>query len=150
MGNENFLNLTNFHVHFSEILVKAKFTYENSSHSVRFQHQPDKTPIVSIPFHVGYHTPDMICFTRNSKGSINQVRLHDHLALRISILKNTLYRKTTMKFYVHHPGHLIRSLDNPSMSTSFSYYQLDTITEAKLSQGTTLRKRRDSKEKCTD
>ena len=55
-----------------------------------------------------------------------------------------------MKLYVHHPGHLIRSLDNPSMSTSFSYYQLDTITEAKLSQGTTLRKRQDSKEKCTD
>ena len=150
MANESFVNHTNFHVQFSEILVSAKFTYENSNHSIHFRNQAEKTSKDPLPFKVGYHTPEMICFTRDSNESIGSIRLNDHMFLNIPVLNHTLYEETEMEIFVHYPGQLIRSLNNPILSLSFGEYQLGKMLEIKLSQGTVLRKRADSNEKCND
>ena len=150
MANESFVNHTNFHVQFSEILVSAKFTYENSNHSIHFRNQAEKTSKDPLPFKVGYHTPEMICFTRDSNESIGSIRLNDHMFLNIPVLNHTLYEETEMEIFVHYPGQLIRSLNNPILSLSFGEYQLGKMLEIKLSQGTVLRKRADSNEMCND
>ena len=40
-----------------------------------------------IPFHVGYRTPDEICFTRNSTDTLDLIRTEDYLYLNRSLLK---------------------------------------------------------------
>ena len=148
MGKESFVNLTNFYVQFSNLLRSAEFEYENSSHTVKFETQEDQASVMSTPFHVGYHTPEMICFTRDSDDSVGSIRLHDDMNFNIPILNYSLYWGTTMKLFVHYPGQLMRSMDNPSFSSLFSEYQYWKMLEIKLSQGTVLRKRSDSIEKC--
>ena len=148
MGNESTVNLTTFHVQFSNLLSSAKFEYENSSHTVKIETQEGQASVKSAPFHVGYHTPEMICFTRDSDDSVGSIRLHDDMNFNIPILNYSLYWGTSMKLFVHYPGQLMRSMDNPNFLSLFSEYQYGKMLEIKLSQGTVLRKRSDSIEKC--
>lgn len=150
MENESYVNLTNFHVQFSQLVKRGKFVYENSNNSVMFTNQSAQRSERPISFHVGYHTPEMICFTRDSNESTGSIRLHDHMFLKMSILNDHLKWDSEMQIFVHYPGQLMRSMDNPSFSSSFKEVPRDKMLEIKLSQGTVLRKRPDSIERCND
>ena len=142
------------HFEIKDILEKVNFTAMYSTHS-EF-HDSDFIGNVSEdhPFHFGYQTPEMICFTRNSKS--NTIRSEDVLMFNEAIQydphifphKNITDKNAHIDIYVHYPGQFIRSLDSPSFTSSFLDYHWDKTLELKLSQGTILRKRSDYASQC--
>ena len=65
-----------------------------------------------------------------------------------SILDSTAFKKSNVQIFVHYPNQLLQSIKNPTFSSSFSEYQFNKLLELKISQGTLLRKRPDSNDRC--
>ena len=145
------------HVQVRDVLVQANFTitdlkyssvlvYDNHTFSRLSEYQP---------FKIGYQTPEMICFTRDSNSSA--IRVEDVLVLIETLQydaalfpgKNATYSNTFIQIHIHYPGQFIRSLDTPSFISSFVDFQWDKNLEFKLSQGTILRNRPESAAPCT-
>ena len=106
-------------------------------------------------FYLGYQTPEMICFTRDSKDVKGSARLEDEITFKETMQfsipsqdEKFIYQNAYLSIYIHYPGQLIKSLDTPRFSSSFLEYRWNDILEFKLSQGTLLRKRSNSKEPC--
>ena len=146
MTNVSHGNIQHFQLQMSDIILRLKFGTENPNND-KYYHK-DESSQKQPPFFVGYQTPDMICHTRESKDTLNLKRMHDTLVLKSSIMRKKMYENTIMKIFIHYPGQLIRSLDNPTFKSSFTEYQKEKLLEIKLSQGTLLVKRPDSKDGC--
>ena len=144
------VNVSNFHVAKSEIIRKFESFTDDTKQNFYGGKNGRRTAIQSSSFYIGFLTPNMICLTRNSNDRKGATRLYDDLVLERQLFNNTLYKDTILKIIVHYPGHLIQSINNQRFSSSFSKYQVDTLAEFKLSQGTLLRKRPDSNEPCND
>ena len=154
-----------FSVNFSESLSGVKFTAEVSRDTVYYSDDPHTTDIFSyggignalssLPFHVGYQTPDTICFTRNSNFKRNLLLIEDWLILRENYGALAFMRKnkriagdTLLKVFVHYPGQLLRVFDSPSFETQVYDYDWDKRLELVISHVTILRRRPDSNPAC--
>ena len=137
----------NFHIQFSDFAVKSEFATERPN---TYYGKNNNRLQTNRAFYVGYQTPDMICFTRSSTDVIGDFRLYDHLVLKSSILNDTTYENVVMQLFIHHPQHLMRSIKNPFLTTTFSKYHADKLLEIVISQGTLLRKRHNSNEACNE
>ena len=61
-----------FRLQITNIVKEVKFAAENPNHEIYYGTDTSKKSIDEPPFHIGYQTPNTICFTRNS---------NDHLEL---------------------------------------------------------------------
>ena len=153
---KNDLKINAFHFNLKDILVETSFTGDDSRRYVLNKNFSTTELLEDQPFHLDYQTPDMICFTRDSKHYIDTIRLEDVIVLNETMqynaylfpYKNITYEDASIDIYIHYPGQLIRSLDTPSFTSSFPEYHWNEILEMKLSQGTILRKRSDSISQC--
>ena len=148
IGNQSDNNLGQFHLQLSDILVSSEFATENSIDQMHYKKAEGKLPIQQPPFYIGYHTPERICFTRISNDSINTIRLYDKLSLNRSIVGPGVYNDSVISIVVHYPEQLLRSLETPTFTSTFSEYRTDL--ELEVSQGTLLIKRVGSNEPCND
>ena len=146
MTNDSDERISDFHLQMSNILVQLNFSTEHSKNDVSYlKHE---TPEEKLPFFIGYQSPDKICYTRESNDAVDSIRMNDMLVFDGKILNRKMYENTEIQIFVHYPGQLFRSLDNPGFTSSFLEYQNEKLLEIKLSQGTVLKKRPDSNSPC--
>ena len=150
MGNESKVNFEDFHVKISDILTNLKFVTEDPIYDTHYENPSDRRPLEKPPFYVGYHTAQMICFTRKLNDRLYSIKVYDQLSFNRSIMQNGMYDDTEMSIFVHHPTQLMRSIDHPSFEASFHEYQKNKLLELKVSQGTFLKKRPDSNDPCNE
>ena len=117
----------------------------------------ERQPAKEIPFNVSYNTPDTICFTRKSNDSLNTIRTNDWLLLSQSIFGNDLYRNIGFRVFLHHPGQLLRSLDDPVFKSNVlldikqsEQNVWDKMLKIKIQEVTVLRKRHDANVPCNN
>ena len=137
-----------FHVQLSDFLLEANFTSLKKSDS-RFFTKIDELTLNDQPLTISYHTPDIICFARDSTYVPNLIRTEDLLSLDKMLMDNIMYKDTEIQIFIHHPGQLIRSLAIPSFTSSFQDYQHNKQLSFKMAQSTVIRKRSDYREPCT-
>ena len=137
-----------FHVNLFDVLIDANFTSSNTTAS-RFFAKGNRGKSNEQPFTIGFHTPDSICFTRDSTYVSNLVRTEDLITFNRSLMDNILYRDAEIKIFIHHPRQLIRSMAIPSFTSSFPNYQHKKLLSFKISQSTVIRKRPDYREPCS-
>ena len=109
----------------------------------------DRGTLSELPFRISYHTPDAICFSRDSTYVSNLIRMDDLLTFNRNLLENNMYKDTEMQIFIHHPSQLIRSLAMASFTSSFHDYQRSKLLSFKLSQTTLIRKRYDYRIPCS-
>ena len=133
----------------SDIIVGTEFQTQNKLHTTHYGIGKTKgTTMNKVPFHVGYQTPEEICFTRNSKYRLDLIRLYDMLSLNRAFLKPGNNLDVKIRIIVHYPGQLISNLFNPSFRSTFGTYRKNKVLELKISRVTKLRKRPDSNVPC--
>ena len=151
MDNQLNANFDSFHVQVDDFLAKSEFVTENSKYTATYYGDRRKNQwTTQLPFYVGYQTPDSICFTRNPYDPTGSIRLYDHLSINGFIFDNKMYEDTEIQLFVHYPQQLVRKLNNPVFSSSFSDYRTNKLLEVELSQETLLRKRPDSNVQCNE
>ena len=133
------------------IIVGAELVAEKQENTTYYgSHARAGSKGGEIPFHVGYNSPNQICFTRNSMDSLDLIRGHDLISLESSLLKSGSHSSVEFKVVVHYPGQLLRNIDNPNFRSSFQSYQTDGILALRISHVTTLIKRSSSNVRCDD
>ena len=150
MNNGSYISFDSFHLQMTDILTDLEFATENPEDMVYYGNNTKMQSLVGPPFHISYQSPDKICFTRNSNETTDLVRLHDDLSFNRTILRKWIYNETELQIFVHYPGQLMKSLNNPSFASSFIDYQWEKLLELKISQTTLLRKRYDSNNPCNN
>ena len=154
---KNESNLNSCHFQLEDILVEAIFTADDLQNSISYSNF-STSGHDNQPFYLGYQTPDMICYTRDTKYEKGTIRLEDDIVFdekmqyktNLFPFKNVTDDHAYIEIYIHYPGQLIRSLDTPSFTSSFLEYRWNEILEIKLSQGTILRKRSNSMSPCNN
>ena len=135
MDNQLNANFDSFHVQVDDFLAKSEFVTENSKYTATYYGDRRKNQwTTQPPFYVGYQTPDSICFTRNPQDPTGSIRLYDHLSFNGFIFDNKMYEDTEIQLFVHYPKQLVRKLNNPVFSSSFSDYRTNKLLEVELSQ----------------
>ena len=145
MRNDS-ISFDHFHVQVSDFLEVADF--KTNDENTTYYYQEGIYHKAKPPFDIGYQTTTMVCFTRQSDDVSNLFRLSDSISLKKMVLTKINYVNTKVKFIFHYPGQLLRSLDKPSLSTTFSKYHWDEILSFNLAQTTILRKRPESNKPC--
>ena len=148
MSNRSHIDIDHFRLRLSDILVKAKFITENPMFDYRYDNIPDSTSEKNLAFVASYQTAGKICFTRKTNHTINTIRTEDWLGFNRSFMAHGIYNSTRMQVFLHYPGQLMTSMNSPGFDSVFAEYQWNKILEVKLSQGTLVNKRPDSKQKC--
>ena len=148
MTNDSNDAYNGFHVQLFDFLLEANFAALDKTRSERF-FAIDRGRSDKQPFSLSYHTPDMICFARDSTYVSNLIRKEDLLTFRRSLMESSMYKNTEIQVFIHHPGQSIRSLTNPIFSSSFLDYQKDKLLSFKMSYSTVIRKRSDYREPCS-
>ena len=146
--NTSEIGIETVHLQMSDLLVELQFDTENENNSFYYGKDQTRKSNAQPQFNIGYHTPEMICFTRKSTDVLKSVRMQDFLSLNRSILSHGMYKDTEIQIFIHHPGQHWRSFDTPSFKSLFSGYDFEKTLEFKLSQGAILRKRPDSNDPC--
>ena len=147
-NNARDVDFEGFHLKISDILLSANLTALDYRQSSTFTKQQGDEILAKSPFTTTYHTPDIICFTRDSIHATGLIRLEDTFTLNNDLMNMEMYKATEMQIFIHHPGQLIRSLDVPNFKSSFDNYRYDKTLSFKLSQSTIVRRRPDSSEPC--
>ena len=142
------LSYEHFHVQVSDFLEVADF--KTNKENTTFYYEDGMSRTAKLPFFIGYQTTTMVCFTRQSDDISNLIRVFDSIALKKDVLTKINYGNTKVKFIFHYPGQLLRSLDTPSLSTTFANYHWDNILSFNLAQNTILRKRPESNNPCDE
>ena len=138
------------YLNLSDILVGLEFVTKEAKNTIRYGNGEKGKLIQQLPFYIGYQTSDTICFTRKSNDDFRLVRVHDWLSLKTSVMENGMYDDVELQIFVHYPGQLLRSFENPSFRSSFNVYQVWKLLELKISHVTVLRKRPDSNVPCNN
>ena len=97
----------------------------------------------NAPFYVGYQSSTFFCFTRESNGISNFIRLYDSVILDTALLDEF----TSMKIILHYPGQLLRSWDSPSLTSDLGD-SWNKIVGLNVLKTTVLRKRSAKKAFC--
>ena len=106
---------------------------------------------------MSYNAPDKICFTRKSNDSLSTIRTHDLFLLSNDIFGTETYHNVGFQIFIHHPGQLFRSLDNPVYKSKVAkrvkegqQKLWDNILRIKVEEVTVLRKRDDANVPCNN
>ena len=156
--NINISGFEMFHLTPADILSEVEFATQNLDDSITYDTAKNKKkPMGDIPFYIGYSSPEMICFTRNTTDFLGSLRSYDWLAFKGDILGKKIYQNVMFKIYIHYPGHLIRSFHKPNFESSIRSItqgsaadstMWEKILKLTLSQVLVLRRRQDSNEPC--
>ena len=150
-------NFETFHLQLTDFLLELQYITETEKNDVHIRNDIQSNETFEPHMYLSYQTPDIICFTRNEQDMHNIIRKHDLITLNSTFLGHHMFNDTGIQIFIHYPGQLIRSLDKPKYSASFSYFvstlkgdenDSPNILELKISQGRTLRKRPDSYPPC--
>ena len=165
-------DVKSFSVNFSQVLLGFQFYAKNPNQTI----YNDETDIGierakktnDILFDIGHQSANSICFTRRNSDKAGLIRKLDLLKLAIEdrgnfqkdflafIKKRDRLKRFTgssltdlqLKIFVHYPGHLYRSLSNPSFEAYFYGYTWEQKLDFTISSVTVLRKRSNSPKKC--
>ena len=149
MGNRWNRMFDTFPLQIFDILRDLEFVTEDPKYTITFGPKDVKSG-QQPPFHIGYQSSNVICFTRDSGEETLSLRKYDRLFLKRSVLSNKMYQNAEIHIVFHYPGHLMRTLSTPSLSTSFLQYRTRHVLDLKVYQTTLLRKRQDSNFPCND
>ena len=137
-----------FHVQFRDVVTEVEFLTKNANHYTYYGPNTTRTSTQDPPFYIGYQTPTTICFTRNTCDHIGSRRMQDMITFNMSTLARVNYINTEIQVIVHYPEHLLKSMNMPSYTSTFSSLHGNIPLEFKLSSGSLLRKRPDSLNPC--
>ena len=132
----------------SDVIVGAQFITKTKEQEYHYVKNNNEKNTSRVPFHIGYQTPDEICFTRNSKYERDLIRLYDKISLNQNLLEPGNNHNVEIRIIVHYPGQLIRDFDNPSFRSFLGSYQGNKMLEMKISSVTKLTRRNDSNIRC--
>ena len=145
VNNGSDVTFNNFHLRASDFLKSADLTTHNSYHSRGFTMHGEKA---ISEFSITYQTPDMICFTRDSRHVAGLRRYKDSLHFDKTLMETDMHKSTEIQIIIHYPGQLIRSLDTPNFKSTFGKFRYDKIIRFQLAQSTVVRRRPDSSKPC--
>ena len=132
----------------SDIVHGLEHVAENINHTIHYGIGQKGTKMVEPPFEIGFQTPDLICFTRVSNDQHNSVRLHDWFKFHRRTLEHETFKSAEIKVFIHYPGQLMRSFDNPSFHSKLGEITWWRQYLFRISHVTVLRKRPDSNLPC--
>ena len=162
-------NFSSYHLNVSDIILATDFITDTFSHEGLNENIKDESSLdvphdyanenildklsmdghkMSIKMKESYQMSDKICFTRESHYGRGLTRRIDNVVLDRTILDNKKFQDAEMEIFIHYPGQLLKSLDNPSFSTAFKKYKEGKLLEFKLNRDTVLRKRSISTKPC--
>ena len=149
-------NLSQFHIQVVDIVSDVKFKEEKFGKVLHEYSVNNLKVTIDSRIHLSYQSPEKICFTRNSSDPLNLIRLQDMITFNSTALNTTRYKMAKIQIFIHHPGQLISSFDEPKYESTFSdllstlreYSKTPKILDFKISQCKVLRKRHDSKIPC--
>ena len=147
-----------FSINLYDILQGSTFFAKNPNQTVYYAYgkvtegMEDGKRIDNVPFHISHQTANLICFSRNSLDEIGLVRKSDWLKFWISngYLARTIsqHSDVQLKIFVHYPGHLLRSFNNPSFESYLYGHEWDKKLDFAISSVTVLKKRQNSEHVC--
>ena len=144
-----------FHLAMSDILLEANFIAENMQQTIL--HRKNLQNLISTDqtlhsieesFSIGFETPEIICFTRNTSYVKNLIRIEDSLKLNKSLMSSPMFQNTTIQIHIHYPGRLMQALGNPSFASTFREFQWGRWLEIRILQVGLWKKRTDSNSVC--
>ena len=128
------------------ILQKISFVADNPSQSNFFENKyriSIEQAAGGSPFYVSYQSLKLFCLTRKERYTSNFVRKYDALTLDVSSFDSN----TKLQIFVHHPGHLMRSIHNPRFDSLLTK-ATNVGVNLKVSQTTLLRNRKNRIDPC--
>ena len=132
----------------SDIVHGLEHVAENINHTIHYGIGQQGKKMLQPPFEIGFQAPDLICFTRVSNDHHNSVRLHDWFKFHRRTLEHETFKNTEMKVFIHYPGQLMRSFDNPAFHSKLGEITWWRQYLFRISHVTVLRKRPDSNVPC--
>ena len=131
-----------------DVIAGVEFIAQNYNSTAHFGSGSEGRKLSHIPFHVGYRSPNEVCFTRNSSFELELIRVRDMISLKRSLLSPGNHLHLDFRIIIHYPGQLLRSLKNPTFRSTLRSYTKNKVLELKVSHVTTLRKRTNSNIPC--
>ena len=110
-------NFEKFYLTKSQIITGVEYVTEDEKHSVRYGKGENGKLLEEVPLHIGYKSPDTICFTRDSKDPLESLRVHDWISFNRSIFGNGKYGNVKLRIFLHRPQQLLRSFHRPVFTT---------------------------------
>ena len=153
-------DMTHFHLTPIDFLYELKYSTESTKEDSYFFNEQHGNATSSPFLALSYQSADKICFTRNPNDNLKSIRYHDLVTFNRSIIGNKMYGETLIQVFIHYPGQLIRSFDEPKYESSLQYFLDSTINtnplqrfnilEFKIKQVKSMQKRSDSNNPCND
>ena len=148
-GNFSQIEQNNFSIEFKRFLktfsdaaIKFETRNDNDSKKYTTSHKLTETR----PFFLSYKDPDTMCFTRNNTAISGLVRTNDMIWFDIKYFKKA---NVNLYVYLHHTGHLVRSLGKPHLKIYGSEIEYwNSKVTLKINHVSILRRRRNSKIPC--
>ena len=141
-----------FAVKMSDILTRLEFVTDEDMTGIRIDSSGQGNDVEKIPMHVGFNTPDSVCFTRTSIDSLNTQRAFDSMAFSNTVLRNDRFKQTDFQIFVHYPQQLLRSFHKPAFKSTVAFWNKPRLNDLKItiSKVTILRKRSGSNVPCDE
>ena len=131
-----------------DFLYRVVFKDRNSRLTEDSSLNPNRTyPNMTLPFHISYKNPDIICFTRNSDSDVIVARRRDTISFYFDKLMDT---DRTIYIYIHHPGQLTRSLDKPVFRSKANELKEYSNVILNINDVSVLRRRSDAINECDE
>ena len=142
--SDNYAN--SFTIELTRLYQMVEFKTKNSNDSLEFS--ADSSTQTELPFYISYQDPERICYTRNSDSKEGIIRIEDILSLIREQLQ-MFDEYVTFKIYVHHPGQLLRKIDNPVFQSTLKDFEWEkSVLIFKIYQVSILRKRPSGNTPC--
>ena len=120
------------------------FEAKDCNQTRKYENTPRKNEI--WPFYQSYEDPDTICFTRKNEEKTNLIRTNDMIWMDMKYFKHA---KVFLHVYLHHVGHLTRSLGKPHFRTfGTEIHDTNSKINLKINHVSILRRRENSKSPC--
>ena len=132
-----------------DIVKKASFIGAKQGQNILFGEKERISVVRSSkeqPFYISYQSLKLFCLTRKQGNASDFIRHHDSVVFDMTFRESS----TILKIFVHYPGQLLRSFDNPSWTgTLLTGTHLEEIL-LRISQSTLLRKRSVHSDLCNN
>jgi len=133
-----------------DVISGVDFIAQQDKNTVHYGSGSEGKKILHVPFHVGYQSPNEVCFTRNSSFDLELIRIQDVVSLKRSLFGPGNHLHLEFRIMIHYPGQLLRSFKNPTFRSTLSSYATNKVLELKVSHVTILRKRKNSNIPCDE
>ena len=133
-----------------DVISGVDFVAQQDKNTVHYGSGSEGKQLLHIPFYVGYHSPNKVCFTRDSSFNLELIRVKDLISLKKSLFGPGNHLHLEFRIMIHYPGQLIRSFKNPAFRSTLSSYTTNKVLELKVSHVTILRKRKNSNIPCDE